>query len=334
MNPNDERSIIINKSGEISEIPVSMQLYQAIYNDITGRTEKISDTYEKYYELSIDSLFQLNSLLKQFCEQYQVKGFNSSITVFHVKGSKEVFSSFERLNTYNISNSKPIERIYIVVNTLLVLPKVRKPQNYQITIDIISGMALVDKHQDSLPSHIPLDLVMRAIQKDTLEVDIEYVDYIVARSMSELVREWVDSLPEIKTNSSLFWWQSKSHVVRSFVALLFLIMAVFFSSKYAEILFSHTSEPYMDLANFLLYAFLVVQVANFFGNFLGRCIERAIDSCYSDSFSKIVINMGDKKLKEKHQKKISSSKVSILLNTVWTLALGVGASLIAAYIIS
>ena len=38
----DDRAIVIDRTGEISELPISMQTYQAIYNDITGKTENIT----------------------------------------------------------------------------------------------------------------------------------------------------------------------------------------------------------------------------------------------------------------------------------------------------
>ncbi|MCK7578692.1 MAG: hypothetical protein MZV65_25060 [Chromatiales bacterium] len=97
MNPDDDKSLVITRDGGINELPCSMQLYQAIYNDITGKTEKLTDTYDVYYELSLNDLFQLENRLKQFCEQYLIEGLNASITIFFTRKDRRAkFSSFEQ----------------------------------------------------------------------------------------------------------------------------------------------------------------------------------------------------------------------------------------------
>ena len=50
MEMTEKNTLVLNKDGELEETSVSMQVYQAIYNDITGKTEKITDTYSKYYK--------------------------------------------------------------------------------------------------------------------------------------------------------------------------------------------------------------------------------------------------------------------------------------------
>ncbi len=205
-----------------------MQIYQAIYNNITGKTEKITDSYNRFYKVSLDEIVNLEMRVNQFCEQYHIKEINSAITIFHIKDSKERFSSFERLRTYNVANTSPVERINIELNFLIILPKVNKPQNYKVTISLVSGLAIIQKHENDMPKELPIAIIMRAIQQETAEIEIEYVDYIVARSMSELFREWIDSLPELSPNKTTEWWQSKSHFVRQIIAMIFFLEAYIF----------------------------------------------------------------------------------------------------------
>lgn len=219
----EKNTVLVTANGELNDLPVSLQLYQAIYNDITGKTEKITDTYGRYFDLTLNDIANLGQRINQFCEQFHIQDQSAAITIFHIKGSKERFSSFERLNTYNTGNTSPIERILIEINFLIVLPRAQRPQCYTVKITLASGIAILEKHKDQIPFGIPPHVLVRTVQKDTAVIATEYVDYMVARGMSELFREWLSSLPEKPTSKALEWFQSVSHIIRQFVTLIFFL---------------------------------------------------------------------------------------------------------------
>ena len=51
---------------------VSMQIVQGIYNEITGKTEKIIKSYQIHHKATQQDLIQLNLKIHQTCEQYHV----------------------------------------------------------------------------------------------------------------------------------------------------------------------------------------------------------------------------------------------------------------------
>lgn len=328
-----ENSLVVTTDGELAEVPVSMQVYQAIYNDITGKTEKITDTYDTYYSIALNEIVNLEKRLQQFCEQYHIKGANTSITIFHTKGSRERFSSFERLNTYNAANTVPVERINIELNFLIVLPKINKPQNYKVKIMLMSGVAIIDKHDEGLPKELPINVVMRAIQKDTAAIEIEYVDYIVARGISDLFKEWIKSLPETPADKAIAWWQSKSHTVRMFISTIFLLVAVYFSTSNVESFLPPTESDTAGLARYLIYSFASVFLVYGIGNYIGRRIERAIDVISPNGFSVIQINAGDQKLINKYNNKKSKSKWRVIKELLVALLVSICSFLLASYFI-
>ena len=63
---NNENEIILSNDGDVLGVPVSMQVYQAIYNDITGKTELISDSYSECLMLKLDDVIKLQYIFKQF----------------------------------------------------------------------------------------------------------------------------------------------------------------------------------------------------------------------------------------------------------------------------
>ena len=333
MDEKDENSLIITQEGGVAELPVSMQLYQAIYNNITGKTEKVTDTYDCYYKVTIDDVKNLDARICQFSEQYHISGQNTSITIFHTNGSKERFSSFERLTTYNVANTIPIERIIVDLNFLIVLPKVNKPQSYKLKLTLVSGIAIIDKHEDEIPDGLPIEMIMRAVQKETAEVEIEYIDYIVARSMSDLLREWINSLPSVTVNKTIRWWQTKSHLIRQMISVSFLLGATYFATQYTDTFFTLARSGNSSLSKYLIFSFALISVAYGFGGYIGRRIEKSIDKVSQSAYSIICGNVGDKKLVEKFEGKLNKSKSKVFYEILLAFIVGVCSSLFASYLL-
>lgn len=139
---------------------VSMQAVQHIYNEITGRTEELSRTYTINHCVSFDDICQLNIKICQLYEQYNIVSKNCSVTIYHVDDQKQVFSSFERFELYDRTTLSPVENIRIEYKFLIVLPKIQKPQSYEIEINIHSRAAIVQraKRERTLSSGILLGM--------------------------------------------------------------------------------------------------------------------------------------------------------------------------------
>lgn len=331
---NLDNELVVSENGEVTSLPESMQVYQAIYNEITGKTEVISDSVSKFLKIELNDLHQLNKLFEQFLEQYEVSAFNSSITIFHTEGNKERFSSFDRLNFYNVSSSSPIERINLELNVLITPPKLVKPQSYKIVINLIAGAAIIGKAGSEIPDKISKALLMRAIQEKAIEFKVEYVDYIIARSISDLIKNWASTIVEHDTNKSIQKIQKYSHLIRVGFSTSFLMMAMLFTLYFSVLILPDSVESNAALAQFLIVsAFSIIVIKNI-GEYLGRKVERAIDSINTNEVSFIFINAGDKKLYNEYQKDVRADKLRAFRSIVLGLFVGVASSIIATAIYS
>lgn len=329
---NNNSELIVSQDGEVSSLPVSMQVYQAIYNEITGKTETITDSYNNYLILELADLFQLEHLLNQFLEQYQLSAFNVAITIFHSKATKERFSSFERLKIYNVTNNSPIERISIELNILITPPKLSKPQNYKISINIVSGATVIAKTKPDLPVGVPGMVLMRAVQRHAVKVEIEYIDYIIARSFSEILRSWVTSIKEQKPNNKLKSLQKKSHFFRLTSELLFFIMSIIITVTYAKLFLANATQNYVPLVQYLLISGCAIILSKQFGSVLGRSIEHKVDSINTNEMSFIHINAGDKKQYVEFQDNLKDEKWDAWKSGFIAMAIGVLSSIAATII--
>lgn len=124
---------------------ISFHELQDIYNTLTGKFERISQPFERDYLVNFEDLRQLNERLSQCCDSYGAQVKNDSVTVYHVDGPKEVFSSFERFRLYNTSNSNPVENVSLEYNIIIIPAGTKKPVTYRIRVNMVSRAGLREK---------------------------------------------------------------------------------------------------------------------------------------------------------------------------------------------
>ena len=111
------------------------------------------------------------------------------VTVRHIDENEETFSSFDRFLIYDSSKTAPVESIVYEFNVLIRIKGFDKPQNYKTRVRILSRLALA-KHMedDSMPPFFPL------FRQPTILVEVEYVDYVIARNMLGMAETWVNEV--------------------------------------------------------------------------------------------------------------------------------------------
>lgn len=171
---------------------VSMQTVQHIYNEITGRSEELSRSYSINHVTTYDDIKQLHVKLCQLYEQYNIVSKNCAVTLYHVDDQKQVFSSFERFELYDRTTLSPVENIRLEYNFLIVLPQVKKPQSYQIEINIQSRAALSQRAR--IESNVHAELLMGLFEERTASLEIKYIDYTVARNLQVAIDSWFKGL--------------------------------------------------------------------------------------------------------------------------------------------
>lgn len=190
--PNGELTVDLG-SGQL----VSMKAVQQIYSEITGRSETLERTYKSNHAIGFDDLRQLHAKVQQLYEQYNIVSKTCSVTLFHVDDQKQTFSSFERFELFDRTTLSPVENVRIEFNFLIVLPQMKKPQSYQIEINIHSRAAIVQKARTN--PNFRSDMFFEFFSQNTAHVEITYIDYTVARNFQVAINSWFKALPELAT---------------------------------------------------------------------------------------------------------------------------------------
>jgi hypothetical protein len=205
------KEIIVYKPGKKDKIATTLQAYQTIYDHITGEKQKINKEYFIDYDIGFPQLDQLNMKMGQLLKQYNIISNNCSVVVMHEDEDQEIFDSYENFSTYNISNIHPITEIHIRYNFSILLPSNNEISNFTFNVSISPGI-------------IPPMELRKNYRKvryigPTIKTQIEYADYVVARTIIENVSDWVKSIEIQEEKHFIFEFISKhSEYVASFLA--------------------------------------------------------------------------------------------------------------------
>ncbi len=325
-NLSQEQMIIVG-SKTSCETPVSFQVLQNIYNEITGKREELEKSFRQPFQLTLADIEQLDIKINQLYEQYNIQSSNCSVTVVYNRDTKETFSSFDRFKLLNSNSNSETERLVIQYNFMVILPKINRPQSYEIEINLASKIAL----NSSLPNQIKGSFgVLKFFIGLTANVTIKYVDYLVARNFQDVIFDFLNGLTFSEQNILLKKLIKNSYwVPRIFkysMSLLFLYLTISSISNFIPI----GSSDLNSFGVFLLAASFLIFLSYRVGHTLGRVVEDSLDEYQEISYIKLT--NGDQKLITKVKNKNRKKIIMGCLASIVTLGLGTLSSIIAYYI--
>lgn len=282
------------------------KIAQAIYHAVTGKTEKLSRAFSENYRVTFPDIEQLFAKCDQMCGQWNLLNRTTNITVHHLDDNTQNFSSLDRFRAYDLSQTSPVEALTVEFNLLLNLPNVEKPQPYKIVIRIISTITLMRRMEQDMPP----PSFLRFFRAGPVVVEIEYVDYIIARSMMAIIDSWMNEVQISEKRKLLLFIQRNSHWLPRISGALLLMLSSVASYNSAPSVLSANSGDQL-LAQFLIATFAFVAASMYAGSWLGRLTEGFIDKIQELSYVKL--NRGDDRQINEF---IKSNKLSMIVATV------------------
>lgn len=309
---------------------ISFQLAQDFYNEITGKSERLTEKIQSSFILTLSDIEQLHHRLAQSTEQYNIVSQNVSFSVSYVGDSGERFSSLERLKLHAGHKGLAIEEIAVVYNLLLVLPKTQRPQEYKISISLVSRVAKIEGMRDefnSFPFSIPLFHFERL---KTGEVTIDFVDITVANAILSTIKSWADGLPTSRTSPLLKALRSKSRYAPETLKYVFLALTAFYASRYSTVLLP-VGVGLRETAEFILYCILTSFIFYRIGLFIGEIARENLSQVYEISY--INFTPADERLVEKSRAKVVKSCIYSGASIFMAFFIGVTSSIVATYLL-
>ncbi len=295
---NDNKNLIPSSTGDMAvvgegtpnQMPVSIQVLQNIYHELTGKSEEVLKSYDDAFHVVFNDFKQLNHRVLQICEQYNIRASNCAVNVFYINDTKDTFSSFERFQAFNTGSTSAVESILLTYNFLIILPKLAQPQSYTVSIRIASPITIQRKMNGNM---FELPKIFRLMGgPKTAVVSVKYVDYAVARTVLNTIDEWFMALPQSKSNS--LWKFLRSHT--GYIPLLSRYIAGLGVTYLVVTNIQHllpTVPSLLDLARFGILAFVGIFAAYRIAHHIGSAAEDSLDRWVDLSY--VCITEGDKR---------------------------------------
>ncbi len=304
---------------------VSMQLVQSIYNEITGKKETIARRYHDNHQTVFSDLKTLNTKIEQLYEQYKIVSKNCSVSIYYLNDCREIYSSFERFELYDSTSISPVENVLLEYNFLIILPNTQKPQSYKIEINLTSRVALMKRQRLETGLERKLFSIMGRMR--TAGIEIEYIDYTVARNFMVAIEEWFKSIHKIELSKFLNFSERHSEyipIIYQIITVAILTTALF--SNHESLLGSNPSVITLFGAAILSmgsFYFVLIVVRK-----LGRISESAFD--FYKPASGLKLNRGDEIAFKEYETSNRKQLVGLLVATLLT----IGINIISAYLAS
>lgn len=298
MKQDDNLSIAPPSSGDMAVIgegtpnrtPISIQVLQNIYHELTGKSEEVSKSYDEAFHVVLNDFKQLNHRVQQICEQYSICSSNSNITVFYINDTKDTYSSFARFEAFNSGSSSAVESVLLTYNFLIILPKVSQPQSYTVTIRIASPVTIQRKMNENMFDVPKIFRLMGGPR--TAVVSIKYVDYAVARTVLNTIDEWFNALPQSRSGKG--WNLLRKHtdyipIITKYLADLTVAGVIVANVEH----FLSPTSTLVDLARFGILSFAGIFAAYKIAYHLGSAAEDTLDNWVDLAY--VSITDGDRK---------------------------------------
>lgn len=275
---------------------VSFQVYQDIYNSITGRSERLSKFFLDPHVLKMNDVAQLRHAISQTLEQYSHSELSCRVAVSYGDGKTETFSGIDRFVLQAPAAQQAVHDIDIVYSFFLVLPKTQEPKSYKLVVSLRSEIAAIERMDHTKATFAERQMYFN-LSRATSKVEIEYVDLAVARNLEATVETWYSALH--KRNVTLL---KGGRLVAKAVSIL-LRPLIYVSVTFAFLFFAELQA--VDQTN--LFFYLMVFICSLFVVApLSAQIEKFISNWINlvGCHSMILFSDADKRLEEKHTKKV------------------------------
>lgn len=314
---------VSNASISDEQSSISIQVYQDIYNEITGKSEKIRRLFTSSHIARFEDFQQLHFRFEQFVKQYDCIVSNCSISISYSNQATERFSSFEKFERTGLNRSHSIEQVEITYDLLLRVPQSKEARPYRVEIGLRSELGIIDSFQKHDVSDAEVRL-FHSFARGTARLEITYVDITVARSLESQVVDWYESLKKSKERP----FRGFSRKAAPVSGLLVRFSGLLSAGLVLLFLFSDRIDTLSSLYRSALVSMLVIILLNILFMRLSSWVERTVER--RRPMSAIVLSTVDEDL-------LNEQKAQLWLaikQTAWAISGAIALGLATAYIAS
>ena len=168
---------------------------QAIYHAVTGKTENLSKSLKKNVVIKYSDFEQLYYRITQQMGHYQLLARPTITIIVKQADSKTLqYSSWERFREFQINSSDITSEIGIKFEFIMQLANTTSPQRCIVNISLDSGLPILHSNETSRDLPFFEFFFFVAQEFRTVEISIDFVDFLIAKIFANVVEEWFGTL--------------------------------------------------------------------------------------------------------------------------------------------
>ena len=273
---------------------VSFQVYQDVYNTLTGKKEQLNRMLFDYHVIELSDYENLHHLMEQTIEQYDCKISHCSVSVRNSDGRTENFSSFEKFKLQVGNKRCATEDVVFEYEFLILLPKTNEPKTYTVTIATRSTLGVVLSHKLNNATEAEKRMFYD-LETGTARYSIEYIDLAVARTLESQLDDWYKGLRKNGKRPRA----SFPGGVAEFVSLVVRVLGLVIVSVAVFLLLGDRINDVESLFKFGLVAYAVLATSNIVGIRTAFFIDKILRRLRPHSV--VMLCQADFELEKSHQ---------------------------------
>jgi len=218
MTRSDETHTSDSESIAINTLPTTT--LQSIYHAVTGKTENLSKYLYRNVEIKSLDIDRLHQMIRDQIGHYGVLA-DPTVTIIVKTSDKKTitYSSWERFSTLRTGKFDVTDSILLKIEFVIKLEAALQPQRFSISIDMDSSLPMLlrqNSEQNDLESFSYLFFIKH--KWPTIEISIDFVDFVVAKLFCSTVEEWFNTLDSTQDNKYNRFLFNKQDTIRDVMA--------------------------------------------------------------------------------------------------------------------
>lgn len=221
-----------------------------------------------------------------------------------------------------------MESILLKYNFLVLLPKTNKPQPYTVSIRLASRVSIVKKMLSDFYGSPPQ--IFRLMGNRIAVVEVQYIDYLVARNFLNLIDEWFKVLPKARQSKVVTFLQNNSHQIPKLAKFLTAVIVAQITISLLPKFISNELVNLLIFSKFLGYSLLAIYIATTLAGWAAQYIESSIDNYNELSYLKLT--SGDSLEIEDAENNNRLSIIKAIIAFLFTIFISVITNIITSYL--
>lgn len=337
---------MINKDTQLMQITPDEQLiknYQALYYAMNAKPDSKSKLFGRDIVITKQDLIDLNQqITEKFKSHYQDAGFRININVNFKDRESIEFDSWATFEQYNLSINKAITSILIVWEYNAQLPNYPLPQKHTLTVRLA----------DELRPEEMLNLVISGKLEEIDKIDqeicpivarVDFINSMLGDELLRIVELWQEGLmaPSLDDNMIYKLMKKYSRVLAYVINYSAVFIALFCSVRFFTHWISGIGVEYLrdisikdagQITYILIYSIIFCLIVNKVFRIIANIVFANLRFVTNNhTFN---ITNGDRVICQKIEKKLKTTKTTILLNISFTFVFNIICNIISNYVIN